>query len=103
MADQSILRRLELNHAHFRSLHVKIVSHFDLFGVGNEVGFPDRLQTDNVKFLTNYEITIFTTETLKEIKKTVEDEFRITIKIEHDRHNDDNNQPDRLIATIDQT
>src|SRR6266705_4461948 len=103
MADQSILRRLELNHAHFRSLHVKIVSYFDLFGVGNEVGFPDRLQADGVKFLAGCEIAIFAAEALGEIKGAVEDEFGIAVKIERDRRGGDSDQPDRLIAAVDQT
>src|SRR5262245_13204136 len=43
VSNQSVLRRLELNHANFSPLDVKVVSDFDFFGIGNEVGFPDRL------------------------------------------------------------
>src|SRR5262245_15446824 len=43
VSDQSVLRRLELNHANFGSLDVKFILDLDFFGVGNEVGFPDRL------------------------------------------------------------
>src|SRR5262245_25864178 len=43
VSDQSVLRRLELNHANFGSLDVKFILDLDFLGVWNEVGFPDRL------------------------------------------------------------
>src|SRR5262249_36110670 len=64
MTDESVLRGLELNHTHFGSLHVKIVLDFDFFGIGNEVGFPNRLQADGIKICAGSEEIVFAVKTI---------------------------------------
>src|SRR5262249_45849079 len=102
VSDQSVLRRLELNHAHFGSFDVKVVSDFDFFGIGNEVGLPDRLQTDGIEILAACEKIIFAVESMGKVEREIKDEFRIAVKIHRNRCGGYSHQPYRLSAAVNQ-
>ena len=103
VADEPVLRAFELNHPDFRSLDVKIIADFDLFRVGDEIGFPDRLQADGVKILTGGEIVIFALKPIGKSIRAIEDEFCITVKIHGDRRGGYRHEPDRLSAAVHQS
>src|ERR1041384_3158381 len=100
VTDQSVFRRFELHHPHFAAFDIKIVPHADVFGIRDEIRFPDRLHADGIKFLSRGEIVVLAMKTLGECKWTIEYELRIAIKTHRDWRRRNRHQSYGLSAAV---